>query len=131
MDRLVSRREFSSQVVIAPRPLAVIAAEEIARIDAALEKRAQCGVKYTSDSRLHQARAILAHAAQSRRITPAQRGDDLGLRALETALDYHTIALSLESQMPASVRRELRNSLCGPLSPPENQLSQLQLQSLA
>ena len=131
MDNLVSRREFSSELVVAPRPVAIIATENIARIDRALIKLMECGVRVEAHSRLHQARDVLVAAAQGLGITPLQRGDDLGLRALETALDYHTIASATRPQMPASVRRELRDSLRGSLSPPPNAFSALQLQSQA
>lgn len=131
MDELILRREFSSELVVAPRPLTAIAAENITRIDAAMARLAECGVRIESRSRLHQAREVMSEAARGAGITPAQRGDDLGLRALEASLDYYTIARAVGPDMPASVRRELRDSLRGPLSPPSNSLGVLQLQSQA
>lgn len=131
MDGLISRREFSSELAVAPRPVALIAAEEVERINATLSRFAESGVRVPEDSRLHQARAVLESVASGAGIAPAQRGDDLGLRALEAALDYHTIARSVSASTPATARRELRDSLVGPLSPPSGQFGPLQLQSQA
>ncbi|HYV97575.1 MAG TPA: hypothetical protein VE967_08990 [Gemmatimonadaceae bacterium] len=131
MNARVTRHEFSSELVAAPRPISAIAGENLDRIDAALARLTACGVRIESDSRLHQAREIVAESARGAGITPTQRGDDLGLRALETALDYHTIASAAQPSFPASVRRELRDSLRGGLKPPDGALSPLQLQSQA
>jgi hypothetical protein len=72
---------------------------------------------------------VLEQAAETGVLIPLHRGDDLGLRALELAFDYTAIADTLPPKVVASVRKELQQSLAGPLAPPETAQGPLQLQS--
>lgn len=98
-------------------------------IDYAIARLREYNVTVESDSRLHQARAILSEAAASGTLIPLHRGDDLGLRALELAFDYAAISDTLPNRAVASVRRELSLSLAGPLDPPEDQRDPQRYQS--
>lgn len=121
--------ESSSYLEVPPRPVRKIAAEAIADIDVAIEAFTSYGVKVKGDSRLHQARAILQHAAATGVLVPQHRGDSLGIRSLELAFDYGAIAATLPDTRIAAVRNELQQSLTGPIEPPEAALGPLQLQS--
>ena len=117
--------------MIPPRPIRVIAAAAVGDVDDALQLLKNWGVKIPTDSRLHQARAILEQGARVGVLAPSHRGDSLGLRSLEIALDYSAIARTLPTEPLAAMRRELRDSLTGPIDPPEGELGPLQLQSQA
>jgi len=106
-----------------------ISAEAVRDVDTAIDLLRSWNVSVPEDSRLHQARAILADGAACGRLVPTHRGDDLGLRALELAFDYAAIADTLPTQPVAALRRELTSSLLGPLDPPEEVRGPLQLQS--
>lgn len=123
--------ERSSYREIAPRPIDTIAAEAVAAVDFSIQRFAEWGIRLPSDSRLHQAREILAHAVATRELVPKHRGDDLGLRALELAFDYKAIAASLPPTVIASMKPDLRDSLRGPLNPSPKKRNSVQLQSQA
>lgn len=124
-------RESGSVLTIAPRPLRQVATEAVADIDASLERLSAWHVKVPTDSRLHKAREVLATAAATGVLVPAHRGDTLGLRALEIALDYSAIADTLPDIPLAAFRRELRDSLIGELEFGDETRGPLQLQSQA
>jgi hypothetical protein len=128
-SRLSVSRETTEVVAIPPRPIRAIAAEALSDVDASIERLSQWGVKMSPDSRLHQARNILDQAVKTGELVPLHRGDDLGLRALELAFDYGAIAQTLPAKVVADMKRELRDSLVGPISPPDTQRNALQLQS--
>ena len=128
---LSESRESTSYVKVPARPIEVIAAEALADVDYSIQRLTDWGVVITPRSRLHQAREILEHAVTTRELVPIHRGDDLGLRALELAFDYGAIAETLPDSVIASMRRELRDSLLGPLNPPDHDRGPLQLQSQA
>jgi len=71
----------------------------------------------------------LQQAVDTGQLVPTHRGDDLGLRSLELAFDYGAIAASLPSTRIAEVRRDLEQSILGPISPHETSRGPLQLQS--
>ena len=125
----IPSRESAESWQIALRPVKEIASEAIVDIDHAVRRLRQWGIKIPEGGRLAQARAVLDHAARTGAIVPVQRGDDLGLRALEFAFDYAAIAETLPPKKAAAVRRELENSLTGDLDPPEESRGPLQLQS--
>jgi len=116
---------------IPPRPVRVIAAEAVADIDRSIAVLHAWGVRVPEDSRLHKARDVLRHAAETSVLVPKHRGDYLGLRSLELAFDYAAIADALPSELVAALRRELRDSLIGEIDPPEAARGPLQLQSQA
>ena len=122
-------RETVSRREIPERPLRDILRETIDDLTKTLRLLTAYGVKVPAGSRLHQAQEILEEALASGRLVPSQRGDDLGLRSLELSLDYSAIASTLPTAGIASVRRELRDSLTGPLAPPDTDRGPLQLQS--
>lgn len=124
-------RESVSYSEIPIRPLCDIAREAVLDIDHSLEALRTFGVRVPADSRLHQARDVLAEAIGTGSLIPSHRGDELGLRALEIAFDFAAIADALPpSDGPvAAMRRELTTSLTGPIDPPDEAKGPLQLQS--
>lgn len=122
-------RESTSYVEVPARPIEVIAADALADVDESIRRLTQWGVAIEPSSRLHQARAILEHAIKTRELVPKHRGDDLGLRALELAFDYGAIAETLPKAVVATMKRELRDSLLGPINPSATERGSLQLQS--
>jgi hypothetical protein len=122
-------RDSFEQLEVPPRPVREIAGEAVADINYAIQRLTQWSVRVPADSRLHQARGILAEAAETGTLIPRHRGDDLGLRALELAFDYAAIADTLPQATIASIRRELESSLVGPLDPPEAARGPQQLQA--
>lgn len=124
-------RESVDELLILPRPINEIASEALAGVDEAIGRLSRAGIEIDEDSRLHQAREILSDVSRTGLITPKQRGDDLGLRALEVALDYGDIAGVVTTAWPVSARRELRDSLRGDLTPTASGLRASQLQSQA
>jgi len=124
-------RESRSSLEIPPRPLRDIAREAVADIDQCIRALGDWGVGVGQDSRLHKARAVLQHAADTGVLVPKHRGDHLGLRALELAFDYSAIADTLPPKAVAALRRDLRDSLIGDIEPPETARGPLQLQSQA
>lgn len=116
---------------IPPRPIKTVAAEAVDDVDYSLERLTKWGVEILPSSRLHQAREILAHAVETGALVPKHRGDDLGLRAMELAFDYAAIAETLPASVVANMKRDLRDSLRGPINPPETERGPLQLQSQA
>jgi hypothetical protein len=123
-------REFNSEEIVAPRPIAERAREAVRQIDNSLRRLTEWNVKVPANSRLHKARLILEHAVGTGLLTPAQRGDMLGLRSLELALDYDHISQTLPEVAISAMRRELRDSLTGDIAPVQK-LTVLQLQSQA
>lgn len=124
-------RESVNELLILPRPINEISVEALEGIDKAIDRFAAAGIEIPPDSRIHQARQILDDVSRTGLITPKQRGDDLGLRALEVALDYGDIGNVVATRWPASARRELRASLCGDITPTVSGLRASQLQSQA
>jgi hypothetical protein len=124
-------RESTSYLEVPARPIEVIAAEALADVNHSIRRLTEWGVGIEPSSRLHQAREILEHAIKTRELVPKHRGDDLGLRALELAFDYGAIAETLPKAVIANMKRELRDSLLGPINPPANRRGSLQLQSQA
>jgi hypothetical protein len=117
--------------VLAPRPIKQIAAEAVSDIDRALALLEAWGVRVPQQSRLHKARQVLREAAVTGMLVPTHRGDVLGLRSLELALDFVAIAETLPAVPIAAMRRELRDCLVGEIDPPEALRGPLQLQSQA
>lgn len=128
MNEQLDRRNYWE---IPPRPIGAIASEAATSVDSCIRRLADWGLTLPENSRLHQAREILAHAVATGALVPKHRGDDLGLRALELALDYRAIAETLPTKDIANVKRELRDSLLGPLDPPSKRRGPIQLQSQA
>ncbi|MFN2399427.1 MAG: hypothetical protein ABR543_12435 [Gemmatimonadaceae bacterium] len=124
-------REVSNRIEIPARPVREIAREALDDIDSSLERLIAWDVDVPPSSRLHQARDILAAAADTGVLVPKHRGDLLGLRALELSFDYGAIADALPKQRVAALGREIRDSLNGALDPPETARGPLQLQSQA
>lgn len=124
-------RESSASLEIPPRPIRDIAREAVADIDQSLQALRDWGVPVRDDSRLHKARVVLKHAAGAGILVPKHRGDRLGLRSLELALDYAAIADTLPAARVTTLRRDLRDSLVGGIEPPETARGPLQLQSQA
>lgn len=122
-------RESVSVDAIPIRPIRAIAKEAVADIDVSLARMAAFGVSVSMSSRLHTARTILDKASQSGMLAPIHRGDTLGLRALETALDFHDIANSLPSSKDSAVRKAIEQAMAGELDPSETLRGPLQLQS--
>jgi hypothetical protein len=120
---------MSESETVAPRPVEDIAREAVADLDQAAATLATWGVKLPAGGRLPQARDILDHAAETGELVPKDRGDDLGLRALEFALDYAAIADTLPPTRVAAVRRDLETSLGGALAPPDELMGPVQMQS--
>jgi hypothetical protein len=115
-------RERSERSKVEPRPVEDIASEAIADIDASLEKLQEWGVTTPKKGRLSKAKAVLERAAKTGEIVPPQRGDDLGLRALEIAFDYAAIADTLPQKKTSLIRSELELSLAGgPQTPREGE----------
>lgn len=122
-------RESVSKDTIPPRPVSEIATEALADLDKVIARLAEFGVHFPEHSRLEQARLILADARDSGKLAPVQRGDTLGLRALETVLDFRDIASTLPPDKDASLRKDLELALGGTLEPTEAARGPLQLQS--
>ena len=122
-------RETFEVLEVPPRPARDIAGEAVADVDFAISRLTHWNVRVPTDSRLHQAREILAEAAESGTLIPRHRGDDQGLRALELAFDYAAIADTLPQKTIAALRRELESSLAGPLDPPDAARGPQQLQA--
>jgi len=129
--RIRPARSSESLTVVPPRPLQDISAEGVDRIDQSLRLLRGWGVRVPQDSRLHKARAVLLHAVESGSLVPIHRGDALGLRSLEIALDYDSITQTLPEVPLATMRRDLRDSLVGDIDPPEAKRGAAQLQSQA
>ena len=107
------------------------AAEALADLEIAGAKLATAKVECPRGGRMDQALEILHAMVKPGNPMRIHRGDDLGLRAVEFALDYSAIADSLPSPLTLTDRRELRDSLTGGLVPPPERLHSLQLQSQA
>jgi hypothetical protein len=122
-------RESSSSVEIAPRPIRALACEAIEDIDGAISILRAYGVKVPESSRLHQAKDVLMEAVNTGALVPAHRGDSLGLRALETSLDFSAIAATLPPTRVADVRRELSAAVEGGLELAAENQTALQYQS--
>lgn len=128
-DVVKPSRESFSTTEIPPRPIRQIAAEAAADVEVSIQRLTDWGVKVDRNSRLHQALTVLRHAIATGALVPKHRGDQLGLRALEIAFDYGAIARTLPKIRIAALRREIGDSLKGPIDPPENARGPLQLQS--
>lgn len=129
--RLNISRRSGGEEIIPPRSVTVVAKDALRAIDSATEALAAWGVRIPAHSRFEAAREILQVASETGILVPTHRGDDLGLRALEFVHDYAAIAQTLPPVRVTDWRRDLENSLRGPLSPRDGQRGPLQLQSQA
>ena len=130
---LSASRVREEQTTIPHRPVADVARQAFDEISLAIQRFAIAGVTVPNDSRLHQAKEVLATAVDSGGLVPEHRGDDLGLRALEIAFDYSAIASTLPKIRNAAFWRDLRDSCRGTLSLADDAArgpSQLQAQAI-
>lgn len=117
------------RVEIPSRPARDVAAESRDDLDEAIHAIEAWGVSVPPDSRLREARAVLADAADTGRISPAQRGDALGHRALQLALDFADVARTLPAGRVADFRKDLTAAVSGPLDMEVDVNSPAQFQS--
>lgn len=122
-------RETVAYANIPPRPVREIAAEMALDVESTLGALEKFGVAVPATSRLHEALEILRAAEKDGKLAPIQRGDTLGLRAIELALDFRDIAAVLPDKRSAVLRRDLDRAVQGQLEPPENARGPLQSQS--
>jgi hypothetical protein len=106
-----------------------IAAEMAHDLDSVLVRLTEFGIAIPGQSRLHEALGVLRAAEKDGMLAPVQRGDTLGLRAIELALDFRDIASALPAQKSAVLRRDLNQAVQGQLEPPDNARGPLQFQS--
>lgn len=87
------------------------------------------GVRVQEHGRQAQALSTLLQIADDGLFAPYQRGDALGMRALELALDLRVIAETLPLSRIADLRKDIEACLNGPLDPSEDERKPLQLQT--
>jgi hypothetical protein len=119
----------AERVVIPPRPTKAFAAEAANDLSASIALIRRWGVEISESSRPSEALRILRDVAETGNFAPSQRGDDLGIRALQLALDLKAIADTLPRERITDFRRDLIGCVAGKLHPPESDLGPLQLQS--
>lgn len=103
------------RVAIPSRPSQDVAAEAASDLGVAIEAIERWGVTVPPDSRLRQAWSLLTDVSHTGRISPEQRGDTLGHRALQVAMDFADIARTLPTGRHADYRKDLTRAIAGPL----------------
>jgi hypothetical protein len=115
------------RVQIPARPARQWAEEARSDLSRSLAAISKWGVPIPRPSRASGAIEILEDIVKTGRITPEQRGDDLGFRSLQLALDLSAIANTLPLARIADFRKDLTGALSGQLA--SDDLRPLQLQS--
>jgi hypothetical protein len=120
---------WEERVVVPARPAKDQCAEAATELEGTIRTIEAWGVRLPKASRSEQALAVLRDIARTGLFAPHQRGDSLGIRGLEFALDFGAIARTLPPSRVADLRKDLQDANRGPLDPPDSERGALQLQS--